>query len=196
MSEDAAKQRRARQTLVNLVLALAACLGLVLVIVLITPRSDENLIPHVDYRAIAKTTEEATSLPILAPKLKAGWWSNSARFDSGSADGVKSWYVGFVGPKGEYTGITQAFNSNPTWVAIKLVGDLPTEQVKIGGRTWTIYKSQQTNNPPKTMDYVLYTSVTTGESEHDDVLVYGTAGPDTTRNFANLISKQIERDYK
>ena len=196
MSEDAAKQRRARQTLVNLVLALAACLGLVLVIVLITPRSDENLIPHVDYRAIAKTTEEATSLPILAPKLKAGWWSNGARFESGSADGVKSWYVGFVGPKGEYTGVTQAFKSNPTWVALKLQGDLPVSQVKIGGRTWTIYKSQQTNNPPKTMDYALYTSVDRGSGHRDDVLVYGTAGPAETQNFANLITKQIERDYK
>lgn len=196
MSEDAAKQRRARQTLVNLVLALAACLGLVLVIVLITPRSDQNLIPRVDYKAIAKTTKQATSLPILDPKLKAGWWSNGARFETGSADGVQSWYVGFVGPKGEYTGVTQAFGSNPTWVALKLQGDLPVAELKIGGRTWTVYRSQQTNNPPKTMDYALYTSVSRDATHRDDILVYGTAGPAETANFANLISKQIDRDYK
>lgn len=196
MSDDAAKQRRARQTLVNLLLALAACLGMVLVIVLITPRSDSNLIPHVDYKQVAKTTKKATNLPILDPKIEAGWWSNAARFDAGTADGVKTWYVGFVGPKGEYVGVTQAFNSNPTWLAIKVQGDIPVSKATIGGREWTVYQNPQPNDPPKTMDYVLATQVATAGGQHDDVLVYGTAGSSINKNFANVISNQIQRDYK
>ena len=196
MSDDAAKQRRARQTLINLLLALGACLGLVLVIVLITPRSDTNLIPHIDYKQVAKSAKDATGLPILDPKLKAGWWSNAARFDAGAADGVKSWYVGFVGPNGEYAGITQAFDSNPTWLAVKLQGDLPTGEQTIGGRKWTTYENPQPGDSPKTMDYAITTEVLDRSGHHDDVLVYGTAGAAIIKNFANLISAQIDKDYK
>ncbi|MEY4981103.1 MAG: hypothetical protein RL174_441, partial [Actinomycetota bacterium] len=48
MSDDAAAKRRAKQTVINLLLSLAATLGIVIVTVLAVPRDDSNRIQPVD----------------------------------------------------------------------------------------------------------------------------------------------------
>ena len=62
---DAAAQRRARQTVINLGLSLAATLGIVLALVLIVPRDDSNRIQPVDFKGIAAGAVE-TAITALA----------------------------------------------------------------------------------------------------------------------------------
>ena len=68
---DAAAQRRARQTVINLGLSLAATLGIVLALVLIVPRDDSNRIQPVDFKDIAAGAVETTGLPLIVPELPA-----------------------------------------------------------------------------------------------------------------------------
>jgi Protein of unknown function (DUF4245) len=191
MSQDAAAQRRARQTVTNLVLALGASAGLVLALVLMVPRDDSNLVKHVDYVAIATDAADATGRPIVVPKLDQGWWSNSARLTTSPKDGTEaSWYAGFVGPKNEYIGLTQAFGTNPTWLALQLNGLTPTGTKTIVGRTWAVWESPVKNDPPKTRDYTLV-----AELGNDTVLVYGTASPADFEKFAQNVGEQIRSLY-
>jgi hypothetical protein len=195
VSDEAARLRRARQTTLNLLYSLAATAAIVLVMVLITPRPSTNLVQPVDYKAAAQEIRDTAKLPVLTPKLLgSGWYSNSARWNSKTADGVDNWYVGFVGPKNQYLGITQGFKANPTWVMLQLKGDLPQGAVSIGGKRWTVWQSTTKNDPAKTRDYALVTDVTTG-SNTDSILVYGTASKAQFRQFATLVAQQLKVLY-
>ena len=137
MSEDSAAKHRAKQTLRNLVLSLIACLGLVLAIVLIVPRDDSNRIQPVDYKASASQAASASGEEILAPEIPQGWWANRTNWVANPADGVAYWKVGFVGPKNQWIGMTQAFEVNPTWIALLSKNHLPNTESQVGFENWT-----------------------------------------------------------
>jgi len=118
VSDDSAAKHRAKQTVNNLVLALLASLGIVLVTVLAVPRDDSNRIQPVDYQASVAAAEASSKLDILAPALPQDWWSNRATWHGKTIDGVSYFETGFVGPKNQYVLVTQAFAVNPTWVAL------------------------------------------------------------------------------
>lgn len=190
MSEDAAAKRRARQTVNNLVLALIASLGIMLAIVLIVPRDDSNRIQKVDYKSVALEAKASSGKQVIAPELPAEWWSNSARWSPKPVDGVQNWYVGFVGPKNQYIGLTQAFGINPTWLAFQLKGNLKTSTKKIGLYTWDVYESSEVHSPPKTKDFAMVLNY----NEQDTVIIYGVAHAEDFTAIANAIQvKLMER---
>jgi hypothetical protein len=190
MSEDAAAKRRARQTVNNLVLALVASLGIMIAIVLIVPRDDSNRIQSVDYKSIAAEAHASSDKQIVAPELPSGWWSNSARWSPSPADGVQNWYVGFVGPKNQYIGLTQAFGINPTWLAFQLKNSAKTGTQAVGDYTWDIYEALEPSDPPKTKDFMMVLKY----NETDTAIIYGVAKPQDFVVLAEAIqSKLTER---
>jgi Protein of unknown function (DUF4245) len=190
MSEDAAAKRRARQTVNNLVLALIASLGIMLAIILIVPRDDSNRIQKVDYKSIALEAHGSSGKQIVAPELPAGWWANSARWSPKPVDGVQNWYVGFVGPKNQYIGLTQAFGINPTWLALQLKNNSKTGTQAIGNYTWDIYEATEPNDPVKTKDFMMVLNY----NKQDVAIMYGVAKPQDFVDIATAIqTKLMER---
>jgi hypothetical protein len=190
--EQAAKKRRARQTQNNLMLSLLACFALVFAVVLMVPRDESNRIKPVDYVTTAQAAAQSSGKKILVPELiNDKWWANSARWNSVAVDGVQNWYVGFVGPKNQYLGLTQAFDANPTWLAIQLKDDIQNGTITIAGRTWQVYVAAQPGDTVKTKDYALSTEV-----NNDLVILYGTAGKAEFRQFAKIVGQQIEKIYQ
>jgi hypothetical protein len=190
MSEDAAAKRRARQTVNNLVLALIASLGIMLAIILIVPRDDSNRIQKVDYKSIALEAHGSSGKQIVAPELPAGWWANSARWSPKPVDSVQNWYVGFVGPKNQYIGLTQAFGINPTWLALQLKNNSKTGTQAIGAYTWDIYEATEPNDPVKTKDFMMVLNY----NPQDVAIIYGVAKPQDFVDIATAIqTKLMER---
>ena len=187
MSEDAAAKRRAKQTVNNLVLALLASLGVMLALVLVVPRDDSNRIQQVDYKSIAAEAEASSGQQILAPELPEGWWSNSARWSPKPADGVQNWYVGFVGPKNQYIGLTQAFGINPTWLAFQLKNSAKTGTQAVGDLTWDIYEALEREDSPKTKDFMMVLNY----NETDTALIYGVAKPADFVEIASAIQDKL-----
>jgi hypothetical protein len=195
MSDAAARERRAKQTVNNLVYSLLATAAVVLVMVLVTPRPNTSLIKHVDYQQIAKDASAQSGLPIVSPAMiSKGWFSNAARWNTGSSDKVDNWYVGFVGPQNQYIGLTQAFKSNPTWVAVQLTGDTAAGAVKIGGYTWTVWKALNPSSPRLSKDYALVTDIAVGDHT-DQVLIYGTAPRKELVLFAGNVARNLNVLY-
>lgn len=192
MSEDAAAKRRARQTVNNLVLALVASLGIMIAIVLIVPRDDSNRIRSVDYKSVAAEAHASSEKPILAPELPEGWWSNSARWSPKPADGVQNWYVGFVGPKNQYIGLTQAFGINPTWLAFQLKNSAKTGTQAVGDYTWDIYEALEPSDPPKTKDFMMVLNY----NETDTAIIYGVAKPQDFVVLAEAIQAKLMEKAK
>jgi hypothetical protein len=187
MSEDAAAKRRARQTVNNLVLALVASLGIMIAIVLIVPRDDSNRIQSVDYKSIAAEAHASSDKQIVAPVLPEGWWSNSARWSPKPADGVQNWYVGFVGPKNQYIGLTQAFGINPTWLAFQLKNSAKTGTQAVGNFTWDIYEAIEPSDPPKTKDFMMVLNY----NKTDTAIIYGVAKPQDFVGLAEAIQTKL-----
>lgn len=182
---DAAAQRRARQTVINLALSLLATLGLVLVIVLMVPRDDSSKIPRIDFVSSAQEAAESSKLKIVAPELMPGWWSNKADWAPNPVDTVPAFTVGFVGPKNEYIGMIQGFNANPTWLALKLQGtELTGAEPTSWGGQWDIFTAKVKNDPAKDWDYVRVLRI----EPNDYVILYGNA---TTEDF-DLLARSIE----
>jgi hypothetical protein len=188
---DSAAKHRARQTLINLILSLLASIGVMLLVLLGVPRNDSNRIQHVDYISVGKQVVTSSNVPLVNPKLPTGWWANSSRWQSAKSDGVATWYAGFVGPKGEYVGLTQGFGANPTWLVLQTKTSLETGHITIAGHDWTIYQNPQPSNPPKTRDYLMATQVGS-----DEIVLYGTASKSEFNVFATNVAAEIAKVYK
>ena len=184
---DAAAKRRAKQTLNNLLLSLAATVGVMVLLVLAVPRDDSNRVEPVDYVAIGEQAASETSEKLLIPTIPVDWYSNSARYRSSAQDGVANWYVGFVGPNSEFVAITQGLGVNQTWMQLMIESNKPTGDVVIEGKTWKVYESVRENNPPKSKDYLMVL-----EYENNAVFVYGVAPTANLEDFAAQLGTLID----
>jgi hypothetical protein len=184
---DAAAKRRAKQTLNNLLLSLAATVGVMVLLVLAVPRDDSNRVEPVDYVAIGEQAASETSEKLLIPTIPVDWYSNSARYRSSAQDGVANWYVGFVGPNSEFVAITQGIDVNQTWMQLMIESNKPTGDVVIEGKTWKVYESVRENNPPKSKDYLMVL-----EYENNAVFVYGVAPSANLEDFAAQLGTLID----
>lgn len=183
--EERAAKHRAKQTVINLVLSLVACLGIVVVTVLAVPRDDSNRIKPVDYVATALAAEESSKLDLVAPTLPTGWWANRAKWNETAADGVKVWKVGFVGPKNQYIGVVQGFGVNPTWVALQTVNFEPDTESTAINNTWTKWK------PGKNTDADPH--LWTLEKDGNFIAMSSTATDAELDEFAALLEKELNK---
>lgn len=189
MSDQKAKEHRAKQTVNNLLLSLLATAGMVLVLILIVPRDDSNRIPKIDYIAIAEQAAVSTGNDIAAPTIDEGWWANQAKWFGSPVDAVPRFEVGFVSPKNDYIGMTHAFGVNPTWLALALK-DVVLEKNYSNPESdviWGIYRSSEVHDPVQTRDYMWVASLGTNA-----ILLYGTA---SEKEFESM-SKRIETALK
>jgi len=182
---SAAAQRRAKQTVRNLIFSMVATLGLVILLVLGVPRDDSNRIAAVDFRQIAAEAEASLGFEVITPEVPADWWSNAARLETDL--GVQSWYVGFVTEDNQFIALLHGFEVNPSWTALTLQGNWLEDEVVISGRTWEIWPSLTPTNPPGTKDYAMLHSFSDSA-----VVIYGTASEDDFRLLATLVSEEIE----
>jgi hypothetical protein len=181
---DAAAQRRAKQTIRNLILSLLVTLGLTAAIVLGVPRDDSNRIVPVDYQAIAETATSSLGTEPLAPPIPTDWYSNGARVEN-NLD-VQSWYVGFVTEDNQFLGLTQAFESNPSWLALTLQGNWQDGETEISGLKWEIWPTLTPSSPPGTKEYALVHKY--GDSV---VVIFGTADLADFDSLATAIAAEM-----
>ena len=181
---DSPAKRRARQSVLNLALSLAATVGVVLLLVLGVPRDDSSRLLRVDYITAAASASATVGKPLVAPPIADGWWSNAARLEE--SDGVTSWYVGFVTPENQYIAIRQTYQPNPTWVALQLSGNAKAESKKIANLTWEYWPTLNPSNPPGTRERALL-----HQTEDLVLIIFGTAEWSDLESLAELIAEEL-----
>jgi hypothetical protein len=184
MSDSAAKHR-AKQTVRNLILSLLVSIGLMVALVLGVPRDDSNRIAEIDYQQIAQEAEATMGAKVVRPEIPEDWWSNAARIETDLE--VKSWYIGFVTADNQYIGLSQAFDSNPSWLALKLQGNWQDGELTVGGKVWEIWPTLKPSSPPGSKEYALVY-----KSENSVVVIYGTAKQADFEALALSITKQLD----
>ncbi len=177
----ASAAHRGNQTVLNLVIALAACLAVVAVIVAIVVRPDQAP-SHaaVDYVSTAKQAQQSVDTTLVVPHLPKTWSANRAQLDEGNADGVTSWQIGLLTPTGQYIGLVQGIDANATWTAGQLQGAQQTGTASYGGVPWQVYDRRSAPDTGN-LAYALVTTI--GRST---VVLGGTA---TDAEFATLATE-------
>ncbi|QPZ39558.1 DUF4245 domain-containing protein [Paramicrobacterium chengjingii] len=187
-AEDS-RNYRMRKTVSNLVYALLATLAIVLIIVLIVPRSNTSLLKNVDFHSAAEDAQASRDEVIIDPQLPDGWTSNKAKLSSVRTPQISLWYIGLLTPDEQFIGIKQGFDANATWQSQQLEGALADTTVTIEGITWTVYDNRDGSGPsdPGNIEYALAT-----ESGSSTILIYGTAKTDDIRTVAEAIAEQVK----
>jgi hypothetical protein len=189
LSELSAKERRAKQTVNNLLLSLLATAAMVLMIVLVVPRDESSRIPKIDYTAVATEATKSSGNEIIVPELPTGWWANQAKWLGQPVDAVPRFEVGFVGPENEYIGETHAFGVNPTWIALSMKDVVLAETFTNPGSNykWEIYQSPVVHEPAKTKDIIWMLQV-----DGNAIQLYGTGSKSQFAAITKSIEQQLE----
>jgi hypothetical protein len=182
---QASRDRRARQTVNNLWYSLLATLGIVLVVVLLVPRSQAPIRGDVDYRKVAAQASASLSEPVLVPTVPTGWSSNAAELRTETADDVTEWYIGFLTPGNEFIGFSEGFDANATWLLGKVEGARETGSQEIGGLRWSVFDNR-TAEDPGLAEYALATTV-----EGTAFVLYGSANDEEFRTLAEGVAAEI-----
>jgi hypothetical protein len=177
---------RARKTVNNLVYSLLATVGVVVLIVLVVPRSDQPLDRAVDWKSVTQEAQQTRDETLVDPDLPSGWSSNYAEIRSTGTGGVTSWNVGFVTPGDEFIGITQGFDADPTWLATQLNRSAASAVTTIGGLEWTVYDNRESTDGFGNVHYALAT-----ESGTSTVAVFGTGSVEDITLVAEAIAPQV-----
>lgn len=81
---------------VNMVVALVACLVLVLAALALAPRPSGDITREIEYQTVAENAQPAAEFELSVPDMPEGWHSNSASFDHQGTPAVETWYVSLV----------------------------------------------------------------------------------------------------
>ncbi len=180
------RNHRARQTVHNLVLSLIATVGVVILIVLVVPRSDQPLDRSVDWRSVAAEAQQSRTESLAVPDLPEGWTSNYAELRSTGTGGVTSWNIGFVTPSDEFAGVVQGFDADPTWLATQLNRSVASSVTTIGGLEWTVYDNRESTEDVGNVQYALAT-----EAGSSTVAVFGTGSVAELTTVAEAIAADV-----
>jgi len=184
------QKHRQQQTLKNLVLALGASLLVVLVIVLLVPRTDTPVDRDVDVASIAEQARIASDDPLAVPELPEGWRANAAELRTSEVDDVTAWYVGYLTPSNEYLGMYQGIDANPTWVAGQLARTAATGTTTIDGVEWTVYDNRESSVDVGNAKYGLTT-----EAGDSTFVLLGTATLDEFETVATALVPTIRAQH-
>jgi hypothetical protein len=107
---EAKRLRRQRQTAKNLVASLVASLGIVIFLVLVVARPDEQVAEPIDYAAVGAEAETESGYDLAIPVLDETWSSNRADLREESTGDV--WRVGLISTSGGFVQIVHYLNTD------------------------------------------------------------------------------------
>lgn len=181
---ETSRAHRSNQTTLNLLAALVACLGVVLLIVLVVVRPDPAPQEPIDYAAIAEQAQPTVDEPLVRPSLPEGWSANSAKMQT--AAGVTSWYIGLITPSTQFIGVRQGIDANATWLANQLEFSQSSGAITIDGVTWQLYDNRDRDDPGN------FAYVMTAEHEASTVVLFGTAPDSEFETLAASVSADLK----
>ena len=181
---ESSRRYRSSKTFRNLIAALLATVGVVLVLIAAVPRGEPAPRPQPDVPALAAELSDDLGRPALSPALPDGWRVNQAMTEG--QGGTEAWTMVYVrsGESG-FGRVAQGLDTGEEWVAQVLGGARSTETVEIDGIEWNVYRP---SDPERAGNVTYALSTPAGP---DQVLIYGDASPETTAIAAASVTAQV-----
>lgn len=182
---EARRRRRSNQTTKNLVLSIAASLGIVLFLVLVVVRPDPAPLV-IDHLAAAAEAEQSLGSTVVAPVVPPTWIANRAEL-AGSG-GVDEWTIGFITADETFIGLVQGFETNPTWLRDTLRDAGDGDDVEIAGVTWQRFDRRGVDGAGL-REFALVT-----EAPGSTIVLYGTAADADFALLATAVAADLPAD--
>ncbi|WP_231330233.1 DUF4245 domain-containing protein [Actinomadura graeca] len=156
-------------------MAMGACLLIVLAIFVITPRSNKEVLPTVDYGSQLWAMRNDAPYTAYAPEgLPPGWRPTSSRLHGLDEAGKKpvAWHLGFVTPSDEYAALEQSNEKASDYVPRMTNNRNPLGTQQVGGVTWTKYhrKDKKANSLARTLPDGV-SLVVTGTASYEELAI-------------------------
>jgi len=145
----AGRKPRGRETAYDMVLSMGAVLASVAIILVITHRQHEQVMPPVDYAGAVALAQTQTQLAIKVPTpLPSGYVVTSARFEPESYGASRDvrWYLGYRTPAEEYVSLWQSTGPSARVVAGATDGGVCQGTLFIQRARWQICVKQKPLN--------------------------------------------------
>lgn len=163
---------------VNMVIALGACLAVVLIGLAFVPEPKEGQFEReVDYETIAESVKTRAEFPVVVPKLPEGWVANEAMFKPMGAPAYDTWYLSSVGPQQGWMTLRQA-DGDERWVQSELDDFVEVSTNDIDGVTFTSYDGSDGKQ------------AMVGQLDGSTAVLIGRADPQTYEFFAKQAVEQ------
>lgn len=107
---EARRLRRQRQTAKNLIASLVASLGIVIFLVLVVARPDDQVAEPIDYVAVGAEAEAESGYDLAIPALDETWSSNRADLREEPTGDV--WRVGLISASGGFVQIVHYLDTD------------------------------------------------------------------------------------
>ncbi|TDD85279.1 DUF4245 domain-containing protein [Actinomadura darangshiensis] len=156
-------------------MALGACMLLVLAIYVITPRSNKEVLPTVNYGSQLWAMRNDAPYSVYSPEgLGPRWRPTSSRLhglESGGKEPV-AWHLGFVTPSDEYAALEQSNEKASEYVPRMTNSSTPLGTQQVGGATWSKYhrKDKKANSLARTLPDGV-SLVVTGTASYEELAV-------------------------
>ncbi|WP_136054845.1 DUF4245 family protein [Microbacterium sp. K24] len=179
------KAYRGSQTLRNLIAALLVTVAVVAVIIFAVPRGEPVTAQKIDVAGIAAGVESTMDSPAIVPELDGFWRVNAAELQSGA---TVVWEITLAPAADDERGfikVAQAFDADSSWAPQRLNGNAPTDEIRIGGLDWDVYKLGDAGANAN-VSYAIGT-----QAGDDYVLLYGSRSASSTADLAESLVPQI-----
>jgi hypothetical protein len=161
-------------------LAIGACLALVGVIMLITPRKNKETLPHVDASSAVVALRLTAPYVSYAPEgLPSGWRATSSRLSGGKRS--VAWHLGYVTPNDQYAALEES-NELPASAFVTRMTNVDPLSPKslagtrqIAGATWNEYYRKDKKQNSLVRELPTVTFVVTGTASYDELAVLATS---------------------
>lgn len=187
MPQITAKQaKRINAPARNMIISMAAMILILIPILWLMPHPDKTPYrPQMNVHQVAFESGQQAGFAVAAPELE-GWHYNYARWNGNTADKIGFFKSGQVTPKNHFIELTQAKDTNPTWVAQQTNNAVQQGSEQIGGVQWEVRAEASTKNNERVYSYVGQVPVANGSST--TVILSGTADP---AEFAQLADATV-----
>lgn len=186
--EKARAERRSRQTIRNLVWSMLASLGVVVLLVLVVARPDQNLVQPVEWQEVATRASEELPGSVIEPQLPDGWFANRAEIETApGTNGV--WSLGLITADRHYVFLDQGFGADASWIAQRTQTSPPTGELVLFSEsgaelTWTEYDRRDVDEGG---NYAYLLVVTA----NDSVVVVGGSDAASVTELARRVTEEV-----
>ncbi|MBV0894443.1 DUF4245 family protein [Microbacterium sp. NC79] len=175
---------RGSQTMRNLIAALIATVGVVLIIVLMVPRGEIERPSDIDVAAIAERVERDIKHPVVVPPVSDEWRVNSAKLVNGAPS---TWEIIYAPGDGQgFLRVSQGLSADEGWASRELPTGKLGEIVTLDGIAWQSY----TFSDPSKAGNISYALST--KAGIDTVLIFGSSPDKLMKDTASKLAPHIE----
>jgi len=125
----------------NMVIALLACVLIMVLALMIAPQPKGDPIRKVDAEGIGKTADDAVEWPVAWFETPQDWHSNEARLGPMGEPSVETWYASYVGPDEQWLSIRQA-QAEEDWAKSFVKEFAPVGEQNIQGVKFATYEGK------------------------------------------------------